>query len=67
MLQSSGAVDRRLLHAVRERAGLLRHCAALRRLLLVDAGDFAAALMDAVGKELDGKVGVCMGKGNLLE
>lgn len=55
--QSSGAVDRYLLHAVRERAGLLRHCAALRRFLLADAGDFAAALLDAIGPELDGRVG----------
>lgn len=54
--QSSGAVDRYLLHAVRERAGLLRHCAALRRYLLATSGDFAAALLDAVGPELAGKV-----------
>jgi hypothetical protein len=53
--QASAAVDKYLLHAVRERAGVMRHCAAMRRFLLADAGDFAAALLDAIGIELDGK------------
>ena len=55
MQRSAAGVDKYLLHAVRGRAGAMRHCAAMRRLLLADAGDFAAALLDAIAPELDGK------------
>jgi hypothetical protein len=53
--QSAAGVDGYLLHAVRGRAGAMRHCASMRRLLLADAGDFVAALLDAIAPELDGK------------
>ena len=52
----SSSVDTYLLLAVIGRAGAMRHCAAMRQYLLADAGDFVAALLDAIGPELDGKV-----------
>ena len=52
-------VDRYLLHSVRDASGFLRHCGALRQYLFADAGDFAAALLAAIGPELDGKVHAC--------